>query len=363
MKYRILGIVLLFAVVMSCKKEEEDIIPSTPAPDSGQVIFDLSEVPYPKLSDYRFFLGDQYDMSPNERVLPYDVITPLFADYAKKMKFIWMPEGSSAEYLSDHAILDFPEGTVMIKSFFYDNVQPEGNRQFLETRLIYRKENEWHFADYIWNDEQTEAYFNLDGSYVPIDWIDEEGTARSVDFRIPSESECLTCHKSNDKPIPIGPKPQNLNMNYSYSDGSMNQLERWVQAGYLQPNYPSNIETVADWSDPTVPLFDRVRAYVDMNCAHCHQENSHCSYRPMRFALSESEDLTNMGVCVEPAEEINSALQYVVAAGNIERSVMHYRMNTTDEVYRMPLLGRSLVHEEAIELFTEWIESLDPPCQ
>ncbi|MEZ4800116.1 MAG: hypothetical protein R2809_10145 [Flavobacteriales bacterium] len=42
------------------------------------------------------------ELHPNERVLPYDVITPLFTDYAKKKKFVWMPEGTSAIYASDN---------------------------------------------------------------------------------------------------------------------------------------------------------------------------------------------------------------------------------------------------------------------
>ena len=34
----------------------------------------------------------------------------------------------------------------------------------------------------------------------------------------------------------------------------------------------------------------------------------------------------------------------------------------SEESVRMPLLGRTLVHEEGVQLFEEWINSLTPPC-
>jgi hypothetical protein len=69
--------------------------------------------PFKKLSQYHFFKGDAKQLTPNDRVLPYDLITPLFSDYALKARFVWMPEGTSAQYVKDEA-LDFPVGTVLI---------------------------------------------------------------------------------------------------------------------------------------------------------------------------------------------------------------------------------------------------------
>jgi hypothetical protein len=36
-----------------------------------------------------------------------------------------------------------------------------------------RKSDGWIFADYVWNTEQTEAYFDLAGSITPITWKDD----------------------------------------------------------------------------------------------------------------------------------------------------------------------------------------------
>jgi hypothetical protein len=42
--------------------------------------------------------------------------------------------------------------------------------------------------------------------------------------------------------------------------------------------------------------------------------------------------------------------------------MMRHRLNTTVEQERMPLLGRSVVHEEAIALLDAYINSLTPTC-
>ena len=105
------------------------------------------------------------DQIPDERILPYDVITPLFSDYAHKKRFIWMPEGRSAKYVEDHLLLDMPEGTMIIKTFYYDNVLPDMNTRLMETRLLYRINDTWEFADYVWDETQQEAYYDMEGSY------------------------------------------------------------------------------------------------------------------------------------------------------------------------------------------------------
>ncbi|NRA94314.1 MAG: hypothetical protein HRU26_16880, partial [Psychroserpens sp.] len=230
------------------------------------VIYNPDEMPYPVLSDYNFFEGEMKNLNPVPGVLPYDLNSPLFSDYAHKKRFVWMPDNAKAEYVEDYLSLDFPLGTIMIKNFYYDNVQPAGNTRIIETRLMFMTEDGWDFAKYIWNDEQTEAIFTNNGSFIDIDWI-EDGISRSVNYRIPSRNECFSCHNKFGTPVPIGPKPQNLNKNYSYDDGIANQLDKWISVGYLEDNVPSNIVSTVDWSDESLDLELRVRSYLDINCA------------------------------------------------------------------------------------------------
>jgi uncharacterized repeat protein (TIGR03806 family) len=264
--------------------------------------------------------------------------------------------------VADSVVLDFPDGAVMIKNFYYDHVQPDDERRIIETRRSVQTSGEWHFADYVWNDAQTEAVLDLNGSNTPVQWLDDLGVLRNVMYRIPSEVECKTCHKASNIAIPIGPKPQNIKKPFTYPEGTMDQMAKWEAMGYLTSGYPATIETVAKWDDPYADLNDRVRAYVDVNCSHCHSEGRHCDYRPMRFAWHETTVPENLGICVPPDDPIEPSQDYIVSAGHPERSMLYYRINSTAEAVRMPLFGRTLIHEEAVTLFHDWINSLSPPC-
>ncbi|TBV28357.1 hypothetical protein DMZ43_04775 [Meridianimaribacter sp. CL38] len=360
-----IGLIMLVLVQFSCAKDDNYIsLPQDEDPiETSPVVFDIESVPYQTLSEYNFFEGDLSNLNPVYGVLPYDLISPLFSDYAHKKRFVWMPEDVSASYVNDHSVLNFPVGTILIKNFYFDTVSPGSQTKILETRLMILKEEGWVFANYKWNEEQTEANFDLNGSFEAFSFT-ENNIERNVNYRIPAEAECLTCHKSSsDTSIPIGPKPQNLNKSFLYEDGTKNQLQKWIEMGYLTGSVPQNIYSVVDWSDESEPLELRVRSYLDINCAHCHSDDRHCDYRPVRFAFNESEDITNLGVCVEPHTVIDPALTYIVSPGNIQRSVIPTRLNTTEESLRMPLLGRTLIHKEGVDLIEEWINSLNTICE
>lgn len=352
----------VLVIIISCTKseEEEEYIELSP------VTVDLTQVPYEKLSDYNFFVGPLKNQKPALDVLIYEPASSLFTDYAHKKRFVWMPKGTKAAYESDAKVLNLPVGSALIKSFFYENVQnttPIGSTRIIETRIMIRKSTGWIFAEYVWNDDQTEAYLDMAGSNTNVEWIDENNVNQVVEsYRIPSDQQCMTCHKFDEQPIPIGIKPQNLNFNYAYTDGIKNQLSKWVEVGYLEDNVPSSIASTVNYMDESQSLELRVRSYVDINCAHCHQSNSHCDYRPMRFAFSESADLANMGVCVDSQDMMDfpPALSKIVNPNNKNRSMLYYRLNTENESYRMPLLGRSKIHAEALVLVEEWINSLSP---
>jgi uncharacterized repeat protein (TIGR03806 family) len=350
----------LFILILlaSCGSDNtEDYVQLSP------VDVDLSTVPYPALSQYNFFEGEIKNLEPAYKVLPYDLSSTLFTDYAHKKRFVYMPAGTKATYTTDGTVLNFPTGAVLIKNFYYDNVLPNNTTRIIETRLMIKKATGWIFANYIWNAQQTEAMLDLAGSFTNISFT-QGGETKNVNYRIPSESECLTCHKSGNPAVsvPIGPKPQNLNKNYTYKDGMQNQLSRWISEGYLA-SAPQNINSVVDWTDATKPLELRVRSYLDINCAHCHSEGAHCSYRSMRFAFNETTVPQNLGICMQPEEFLNSSLTYIVAKRTPLRSALYYRMNNVVESERMPLLGRTLIHTEAVLMVRDWINSLEGPCQ
>ena len=367
-KYRIflLSIVTLFAITY-CAPDEDDKYEPVPI---SPVTVDLTQVPYQTLSEYHFFEGEMKDMIPSLNVHPYEPSSTLFTDYAHKKRFVWLPTGTKATYNEDYNILELPVGSAIIKNFYYSNLLPSNTQKILETRIMIRKSSGWIFAEYVWNDEQTEAYLDMNGSNQNISFI-ENGVTKSANYRLPNESQCITCHKLRNPAddtytnSPIGIKPQFLNWEYNYGNTTKNQLTRWKELGLIQDNFslPTPEKTVIDYNDASQPIELRARAYLDMNCAHCHSEQGHCYYRPMRFAFNETfNNRTNMGVCVDTQDmqDFPPALSKIVTPGNINRSMLFHRINTENESFMMPLHGRSIIHEEGVSIIEDWINSLSP---
>ena len=144
----------------------------------------------------------------------------------------------------------------------------------------------------------------------------------------------------------------------------MNQLMKWAELGYLEPTYPSEIETMVDWEDETQLLQDRVRAYLDANCGHCHGEGAHCSYRDIRLTFEDNDRENNLGICVPYDEFVpgQPELEYIIESGNADKSMLVYRMLSEEENVQMPLIGKSVIHEEGLELLTAYINSLEETC-
>lgn len=324
-------------------------------------VVDLTQVPYSKLSDYKFFVGDIKNQNPSYGVLPYKPTSSLFTDYAQKARFVWMPDGTTATYNGDENNLELPIGAVLIKSFFYNNVQPSNTTRIIETRLMIRTNDEWIFAEYEWNNEQTEAFLSMDGSTTSVTWLDDNGVSQTVSqYRLPSGIECLTCHKQDEIPVPIGIKPQNLNTIYNYQTGMQNQLAKWVEMGYLSSTgLPNTIASVVDYNDVSQPLNLRVRSYLDINCAHCHSDLGQCGYRDLRLSFVDTTVPANMGFCLPSVQPIEGSTS-IVEPGNHERSAMYLMLNNTDGgTLTMPLLGRTVIHQEGVVLIQQWINSLE----
>jgi uncharacterized repeat protein (TIGR03806 family) len=351
------SLLLIVFVFNSCASDDDYV-----AIETSPVILNLAEVPYAKLSDYKFFNGEIKNQSPSYGVIPYKPASELFTDYAKKNRFVWLPNGTKATYTSDAEILDLPIGSALIKTFYYNQVQPSNTTKIIETRVMIKKDTGWIFAEYVWNDEQTDALLQTQGSTLSISWLNESNTMQTIDYKIPSTNDCRACHDVNGESYPIGIKPQNLNNHLNYTSGSKNQLSKWIEFGYLENNLPTNIVSTVDYKDTSKSLDLRVRSYFDINCAHCHQDGGSSEYVAIRMAFDKTANPTNMGVCVSGALQVPGINRgFVVSPNNTSQSTLFYMMTTSNEGFRMPRIGRTVVHQEAIQLVEQWINSL-PAC-
>lgn len=314
------------------------------------------------LGAYRFF-HDAAARTPNAGVTPYGLNTPLYSDGALKFRYLYMPPGAHAQYDSE-GVFGFPPGTVLIKTFAFasDMRRPGQNIRFLETRLLLRRENGWEARVYVWNEAQTEARLTSAGPDIAIAFIDEHGAPANIDWDVPNTNQCSGCHEIAGELRPIGPSARNLNGAFDYADGPDNQLSRWTALGLLaDAPAPAQAPSVPNVYDPASGTLEaRARAYLDVNCAHCHNPEgaAHTSGLDLRWAQDQP---IRWGVLKRPvaAGRGSAGHAFAIEPGHPERSFLLTRMESADPGTMMPELGRQLVDQRATALIREWIAGMD----
>jgi uncharacterized repeat protein (TIGR03806 family) len=324
------------------------------------------EAPYPKkLSEWRLFAAISPSLVPNAGVVPYDLNTPLFSDYASKYRFVWMPAGTGAQYREDGPF-EFPVGTILVKTFAFPqkgNSAASSGERLIETRLLVRSKNGWVGLPYVWDANRSDATLQLVPDPVPVHFTDASGKAHDFTYVIPNANECHECHDNQKVMFPIGPKARNLNKEFAYAEGSENQLAHLAGIGYLQGLPRSaDIPQAARWDDAGKPVADRARAYLDNNCAHCHQPGGQAGYTGVDFRWTQT-DILHQGLCKSPnSAGFVGALRYDLIPGDPAHSILIYRLESTAPKISMPALGRDVVHTEGVQLLREWIASLPGNC-
>ncbi|MEM8696387.1 MAG: SO2930 family diheme c-type cytochrome [Pseudomonadota bacterium] len=304
------------------------------------------------LSEFRFFT-DGIGQTPNDRVTPYTLNTPLFTDYALKNRFVYVPEGQTATYNAD-GVFEFPIGSALIKSFGYpaDFRDADSEVRWIETRVLLRRESGWIALPYIWNEDGSDAVLRRAGRRLPVSWTDADGETQEISYRVPNQNQCKTCHARNDEIALIGPSARNLN------DGT--RLAQWVDWSILD-RAPNEAPRVPVWNDESDGSLDeRARAYLDVNCAHCHSRAGSASNSGLFLGYNEASDVAR-GILKRPvaAGRGSGGREYDIAPGHPERSIFIYRMRSRDPGVAMPELGRGMLHEEGIALIERYIAAMD----
>ncbi len=343
----------------------------------------LAERPPALLSEYRLF-RDASARTPNGRVTPYQLNTALYSDGALKFRYVYIPQGAQAQYNAE-GVFEFPVGTVLVKTFAYaaDMRTPTENVRFIETRLLIRRADGWVAYPYVWNEAQTEARYSPIGADVPVSFTDDGGEVIALDWAVPNRNQCKACHDRDGELTPIGPSARNLNRDSPLPFGiddeffetghlhSTNQIFAWTNAGLLSgapdepPTHPLDnrqptAPRVPDAYDITAPVTDRARAYLDVNCAHCHNPLGPGHTSGLDLSWSQT-DPALWGVLKRPvaAGRASGGFEFAIEPGHPERSILVHRMQSTDPGVMMPELGRQLVDERGVELMREWIAAMN----
>lgn len=230
----------------------------------------------------------------------------------------------------------------------------------METRLLVNTVNGWEAYPYIWNDEQTEAFYDVAGDTKQIAYIDEKGKKVNTSYLIPNKNQCKGCHVRAGKMTPIGPTARNLNRNYSYPNKKENQLAHWSDMGLIQKVNPDSSPKIPIWNDPKSGSLDlRARAYLDVNCGHCHSRLGPASTSGL-FIDHYEKDPAHLGIMKSPvaAGRGSGDLPFDIVPGDPGKSILIYRMKTIDPGIAMPEIGREQIHKEGVALIEEWIRNL-----
>ena len=344
-----------------------------------------------KLSDWGVLAVEQGRLVLGSGVVPYDLATPLFSDYAGKLRTIWLPKGTSASYRPADAF-DFPVGTIISKTFYYPvpdgaaktggHVRPAigqdtqtgaagldlSSSRLMETRLLIRREAGWQALPYVWNEDQTEAVLMRTGTIEPLTLDRRDGTSEPVAYVVPNVNQCASCHTpdhASRQIAPIGLKARHLNRLFPYAEGAENQLAHLARIGFLTgAPAPDAAPRNAAWGDETASLEARARAYLDINCGHCHSASGLARTTGLQLDASVTEP-SRLGLCKPPTAAGPGTGNHIfdIVPGKPDESILPFRLDSTTPGIRMPEVSRSVVHREGTALVRQWIAQWPGDCQ
>lgn len=277
-------------------------------------------------------------------LIPYSVNTPFWSDHAAKARWLALPEGETITIDAQNN-WQFPLGTVLAKNF-------ELNNELIETRLLVRHtDGDWAGYSYAWREDKSDADYVAGGKTQQID---------NQEWIYPSSEQCLRCHTQIANST-LGLTTAQLNRDHFYSETNItaNQLVTFNRIGLFRfpiLEQPEQHPSQADPFDPSQPLAQRARAYLDSNCAQCHQPGG-----PTRSAmdLRLTTTLAASNTCEQRPQLGALGIEdaYLIAPSAPERSILLNRMARRD-LHGMPPLGSNQIDANGVALLEKWISSL-----
>ena len=357
-------------------------------------VFDQSSAPQ-KLSEWHFMSNDGKTLALNSSLVPYDLNSALFSDYAFKLRAVYVPPGRQIAYKAD-GTFEFPTGSAIVKTFYYPKAsgtdtayvavarrsqKEQGSsidlsaNVLIETRVLVLQPNgTWSGLPYVWDADQREATLKVGGQDVKLELVSTDGTSEKFSYAVPNAQTCQQCHSTQTAGgagiLPIGPKARNLNKTYAYGTGpGQNQLTHWVDSQILG-GFPGLVGAPvnADWRDTTQSLEARSKAYLDVNCAHCHSPRGAAfqSGLMLDFATvaTVGSSPVRWGICKTPLAYggPGAPYRYDIEPGKPEVSLLVYRLSHDMPGDAMPPISRKVNHTEGADLINAWIREIALPA-
>jgi uncharacterized repeat protein (TIGR03806 family) len=356
--------ILAAALAWSCSPSAP---PDDAAVDDAAIVIDAYVVPAGPLalSEWGLFTDLPHQV-PAADVIPYEVISPLFSDYATKHRFIRVPAGMQITIDPTSGDLVFPEGSVIVKTFGFlaDLRDPTSAERLIETRLLVRHAGAWQPLVYLYDADMREAHLWQYGSRIPVMWIDRSGAPVSITYHVPDANTCTNCHGGADPVHLLGVRVRQLDRTHDYGHGLENELDHLVTLGVLaSAPAPADRHPLVD-PFGSAPLDARARSYLEANCANCHRPNGGSDQSGLWLGIDvdPTDPLmrTRLGFCKDPAAAGSSAggRRYDIHPGDPDDSIMIYRVESEVPGVKMPELPTVLHHAEGAALLRTWISAM-----
>jgi uncharacterized repeat protein (TIGR03806 family) len=312
--------------------------------------------------------------TPANGLIPYAPNTPLWSDAAVKSRYLAVPNNGGLITPDEQITFaptgtwTFPAGTVFVKNF--DLVVNETNATVplrrLETRLLVRDINGAVYGvTYKWRSDNSDADLQATSLSENI-FITNATGVRTQTWYYPSPQDCLTCHTPWAGYV-LGVNARQLNGNEIYpaanTTNTDNQLRTLNRLGLFNPAFNesgiTSYEKLSALTNLSASLEERSRSYLDANCAQCHTPANtsgiHASFDARYDTPLAQQHITNTPAQTGLGISDNAC---IVKARDIWRSVIFYRLDTNDAAIMMPPLARSIIDTNAVQVLTNWINSL-----
>jgi uncharacterized repeat protein (TIGR03806 family) len=294
-------------------------------------------------------------LTPASGLIEYELNLPFWSDGALKKRFIALPDGARITFSRPW---QFPVGALLIKHFeleLTEGVASSARR--LETRLLVRLESGWQGFTYRWLPDESDAVLLNSRETETITVALPGGGSRAQIYEYPSPTDCLVCH--NDAAgFALGVNVLQLNRDFPYPAATDNQLRSWnhIQLFDRDIGDADQYRRLSALGDDSASLEDRARAYLQVNCASCHQPGGPA---PTALDLRIDTVLADTGALDESPSAGDLGLDdpRIIAPGDHLRSVLWQRMTRLDG-NRMPPIGSHVVDEVAVALIGDWIDTL-----
>ncbi|MBC7965663.1 MAG: right-handed parallel beta-helix repeat-containing protein [Fuerstia sp.] len=318
------------------------------------------------LSMWGLYVDSSNRWEPAQDLIEYELNTPLFSDYTIKHRYVRLPKGEQMTWHETES-LGFPVGTVIAKTFAYPDptVDRTSGERLVETRIELLEASGWYGYSYVWDADQSDATLSLGGGAVDVSWKDADGSLHQNKYQIPNANQCLSCHSSDNKYVPLGTTARNLNRR-GVNKSVTNQLAHFVESGVLTGCPPADERPkLAEYDNPNSGSLDqRARAWLEVNCAHCHQPTGSARTSGLDLRTVQT-DAAKFGVFKSPvaAGSGTGGRRYDIVPSKPDESILMHRLETEEPGARMPSLARNMVHEESNRLIREWILSMPPDTE